>query len=357
MKNICFIYSDITTTGGIEKSISVIANELCKINEYNISVLSIKQSSNKTFFDFDERVEIDYIYQNKDEKENIFKTVKKIRKYLKDNKIDVVIVANIAINIMAVPAILFSQIKLISWEHFSFDDETSNKHIKLARTLTVIFSNYIIVLTKCDEKRYLNKYKFLKSTKIKQIYNPIVQKNYEREFGKETKEILTIGHFLPVKGYDLLLQVVELVLKEKKEWKWIIIGDGKYEEEFKKKIRESNLEERVIIKSRVKHVEDYYKNAEIYVNTSRNEGFALTILEAKAYKLPVVSFRIPSILELLDNGENDLLIQSYNVNNMKEKIVELIENEQKRKEYSYMPVNNEKNLKINYIIEQWKNLL
>ena len=42
VKNICFIYSDITTTGGIEKSISVIANELCKINEYNISKVLIK---------------------------------------------------------------------------------------------------------------------------------------------------------------------------------------------------------------------------------------------------------------------------------------------------------------------------
>lgn len=354
MTNICFIYTDITTTGGIEKSIAVIANELCKQPEYNVKILSIKRSYNKTFFYFDEKVKIDYINKKKN---GIFNNIKDIRKYLKKNKIDIVVGANIAINITVIPALFFSKIKLISWEHFNFEDSVSNKYIKLARALTVIFSDYIVVLTKNDEKKYLDKYKFLKNTKIKQIYNPIPKKNYEREFINNSKEILTVGHFLPVKGYDLLLQVVKLVLKEETEWKWIIIGDGKYKDEFKKSIRESNLEERVIIKSKVKNVEDYYKNAEIYVNTSRSEGFALTILEAKAYKLPVIAFKIPSILELLKNSENDLLIEPYNVNSMKEKIIELIENQQKREICSYMPVNNEQKLQTEYIIEQWKKLL
>ena len=56
MKRICFLYTDITTTGGIEKCISVISNKLTEDERYDISVISLKKTASEPFFYFNEKI-------------------------------------------------------------------------------------------------------------------------------------------------------------------------------------------------------------------------------------------------------------------------------------------------------------
>lgn len=357
MKNVAFLYSDITTTGGIEKSISNISNELCKDSNYNINIISIKQKNIKPFFYFNSKIKIEYLYKKDDEKENsVLDNILRLRKYLKKNSIEILIVANIALNIVAVPAIIGKNIKLVSWEHFGINNNLSNKYIDLARKITVKFSDYLIVLTQYDKEEYIKRFKFGKKVRIEQIYNPIPP-IFQKDNNYDNKTILTIGHFLPVKGYDLLLQVVKFVLTERKEWKWIIIGDGKYEDEFINEVDRSEVKNRVIIKRRVKNVDDFYQGASIYVNTSRSEGFALTILEAKAHHIPIIAFDIPAMDELVIDKKNGRLIEKYNIQKMGQVIIDLIDDKERREEYSRNSLIDTEKLKLANIIEKWKEIL
>ena len=80
------------------------------------------------------------------------------------------------------------------------------------------------------------------------------------------------------------------VLKKNPDYKWLILGDGEDKEKLENKIKEYNLEDKLILKGKVSNVEDYYKNSALYVMTSRFEGLPMTLLEAKNFKLPIVSF-------------------------------------------------------------------
>ena len=354
MKRICFLYTDITTTGGIEKCISVISNKLTEDERYDISVISLKKTASEPFFYFNEKINIEYI--NKKKAKSRIETIKKLREKLKDKKIDVLVTANVALDIVAIPAIFNTGIKLISWEHFGFDDSMSNKRIDLARKLATKFSDYIVTLTQYDMKKYKEKYHFFKKVKIEQIYNHIDNVNY-RHLIKETKTILTIGHFLPVKGYDILINVAKNILANRKDWKWIIIGDGEEKQKFIEEIENNGLQEQIIVKSKIKNVGEYYKNSEIYVNTSRSEGFPLTVLEAKSYNLPVVAFEIPGLVELVEDKINGLLIQPYSEAEMQKALIELMENRDKRLQYSKNAQKDVQRFNIENIIKKWKKIL
>ena len=355
MKNICFIYTDITTTGGIERCISLIANKLANSGEYNVNIISIKRDGGTPFFSFDDKINISYLY-NKEEKRKKMITIKRIREFLKKNKIETIIVANVALEILITPAILGMKIKHISWEHFGFSDEMSNKYIDIARRISVKLSDYVVVLTQHDKNEYLHKYRIGKKTQLKQIYNPIVQNDYERDF-KENKKILTIGHFLPVKGYDFLIEIAKEIFVKYPEWSWTIIGDGENKKEFENKIIEYKLENKITIKSKIKDVNRYYESADIYVNTSRSEGFALTILEARTYELPVVAFNIPGMDEIVENNVNGILVEKFNVSKMIEALEKIIIDKDLRKKYSINAKNNLEMLDIDNIIKKWKKII
>lgn len=355
MKKICFFYTDITGTGGIEKMISIIGNELVKNKDYEINILSVREKNKVPFFFFDDRIRRETL-KNNEKGGGILDTILLLRKYVKSKKIDILVVCNVASDIIAIPATRFTETRLISWEHFGFSDNISNKWIKQARGLATKFSDYIIVLTKNDEEEYRKKFNISKKVKIVQIYNPIENEDYNETI-KNNKNILTIGHFAYVKGYDLLLEVAKNVLKKHEDWKWTIIGDGILKEEIIKKVKEYNLEKQIIIKSKIKDVSSYYKNSEIYVNTSRSEGFPVTVLEAKSYNLPIIAFRLPGITEMVENGENAILIDKYNIQDMQDKICDLIENNEKREIFSQNAKVDKKKFSKNEIINQWKDII
>ena len=79
----------------------------------------------------------------------------------------------------------------------------------------------------------------------------------------------------------MLCEVANNVLKENKQWKWTILGDGEDKEKLQAKIREYGLEDRLILKGNVSNIEDYYKNSSLYVMTSRFEGLPMTLLRQK----------------------------------------------------------------------------
>ncbi len=90
------------------------------------------------------------------------------------------------------------------------------------------------------------------------------------------------------------------------------------------------------------------------VMTSIMEGLPMTLLEAKGNKLPMVAFDIetgPS--EIIDNDVNGYLVDAYDTEKMAEKIVELIENEEKRKQFSENTKENMDKFSKKDIIEKW----
>jgi len=98
-------------------------------------------------------------------------------------------------------------------------------------------------------------------------------------------------------------------------------------------IRELGLGSRVIMYENLSHqrICAFMQRALLFILPSRDESFGIALLEAGAMSVPVIASRIGGIPEIIIDGESGLLVQPEDPLQLSDKIVELIENAERRK--------------------------
>lgn len=354
MKKICFFSGDITRSGGTEKVACQIMNGLTA--QYDISVISLTHSSEEMFYPLNSEIKKVALFDsNPNGIKQYFSVVKRIRKYLKTNNIDILIDVDTILDMFSATAVGGLKTKLIAWEHFNFHETMGNKLRVPVRKYMTKHADCVVTLTKEDRKTYSDY--FGDKLRVEQIYNPVEITQAQGEYDLNSKTIISVGRLAKQKGFDMLVDVADKVLKEHTDWEWIILGEGDERENLEKKIAQKQIDNLKLL-GRVSNVSEYMQKSAIYVMTSRYEGFPLVLIEAKANKLPVVSFSCktgPS--ELVQDGINGYLINCYDIQAMADRICELIDNNAVRQRYSDMALLDTEKMNYNAIIKQWIDLI
>src|SRR3989338_8409267 len=150
------------------------------------------------------------------------------------------------------------------------------------------------------------------------------------------KFIISVGRLVSWKGFSLLIKLIPDLKKIDPSFKLIILGSGPQEEKLLEEARSLNLlssEDVVIMKSDWLGVISYLRQAYIFVLNTGYEGLSHTILEAMATGVPVVTTNVGGIPELIKDGENGLLVEYNNKEQLKEAILKLYQNEDLRKKF------------------------
>lgn len=357
MKKICFFSGDITNSGGTERVGTIIANELSKNVGYSISFVSLVEKNEHSFFEISENISRYSLFEQPIRGlPNIHRICYRLIKLIQKEQFDVIIDIDGILDMYSLIAKLFTKVKVISWEHFNYYQHPVVGHRKYTRWLAGRFADAIVTLTEEDKGYYLENLKI--KCPIQAIYNPIMGLENIKEYDEASKMILSVGRLTHQKGFDMLVEVAKDVLYKHPDWTWIILGEGEERPLLEQKIKDYQLEKRLILKGNVSNVEDYYAMTGIFVLTSRYEGLPMTLLETKPYQLPVVSFDIKTgPRECIINGENGYLIDNLDVSLMSNRINQLIEDQELRKVFSrYSSKNNEK-FSIENIVQKWNQLL
>ena len=122
--------------------------------------------------------------------------------------------------------------------------------------------------------------------------------------------IITVGRLVEQKGYDRLLKVHNKLTQEGFCYELWILGDGNKLSEYKKFILEHNLSDTVKLLGFKKNPYKYIKQADLFICSSRTEGFSLVIAEALVIGIPVISTNCSGPVELLDNGLYGKLVKN-----------------------------------------------
>jgi len=171
-----------------------------------------------------------------------------------------------------------------------------------------------------------------------------------------SQEVIAVGRYAYQKGFDLLVESWKIVHKKHPDWKLKIYGEGD-RHPLLNQIKNLDLEEYCFLIPPVANITDKYTESSIFVLSSRFEGFGMVIIEAMACGVPPVSFACPcGPKDIIKDGEDGLLVEPENINELAEKICYLIENEDLRKEMGRHAKINVKRFKIEYIMDQWKEL-
>lgn len=121
--------------------------------------------------------------------------------------------------------------------------------------------------------------------------------------------ILTVGRLNKhQKGFDILLEVCRILKDRGIHFRWYVIGRGPYKEEMQEFIRTHHLESHFVFLGTTSNPYPYFKDADLYVQTSRHEGFGLSIAEARLLNTPVVTTEFDAVYNQMVPGENGLVV-------------------------------------------------
>ena len=335
MKKVCLVDFDMSKTGGVEKVTEVLANALSEM--YEVHVISIQYINGKTKYKFNEHVKF---ITFRDTCERLHKVPWKIfrtfRSYLKKNQIDVALLMG---NYSACSSLLVQKTvktKFVYCDHGALRNQWKDKTITAIRLLSSICSDKVVALTEVTREDYTKCFK-ISRRKVSCIYNWIDDDLVKKDdiYKCNSQKIITVGRFGHEKGYDMLVKVAEKVLPENPMWTWDIYGDGECYKEISESIINRGLDNQLILKGDVNNITDLYSEYAFLVLTSYREGLPLVLLEAKASKLPLISFDIatgPS--EIIRNNIDGILVEPYDTDKMADAINKLIKEEALRKEMS-----------------------
>lgn len=159
--------------------------------------------------------------------------------------------------------------------------------------------------------------------------------------------LLFVGRFVPSKNLPFLIKSFKEVVKEDNRVKLMLVGEGPLDKTVRYLVAKYKIEKNVIFTGRIpsERLPSYYSAADVFVITSNYDNFPNAVLEAMACELPIIGTRVGGIPQQVKNGENGLIVESNNVEEFKNAVLNLLNDKELRKE---MGKRNRKTVIRNY---------
>lgn len=121
--------------------------------------------------------------------------------------------------------------------------------------------------------------------------------------------LVTVARVSPQKNYLLAVETASALRAKGIDFHWIFVGDGPDMPNVKLRVDELRLNDIVIPIGVRTNPYPYMKACDVYVQTSRFEGFGLTVGEAKILHKPIVSTNFSVVTNQLTDGKNGLIAE------------------------------------------------
>lgn len=356
------IYLNSLTAGGAEKVASLMANHWCSNHEV---ILLTDASIDMDFFTIDQKVKrfstnfctknltiIKKMYLN-------ITSLRNLRNFVRKHQPDIIIshmdVSNVRISL----AVAGLKIPVIIEEH-----NNPSMLRKLPQPWRFIqpwvynkLTNTIVLLT-TDLKQY---YAESLQSKICIIPNPLnIPKDIpeSNELTLKNPTFIALGSLTKQKGFDYLLQAFEKVSRLLPEWNLTILGEGPLRNELTEYAAKLGIAEKVHMPGIIKNPYAVLKDADIFVMSSRYEGFPVALCEAMGVGLPCISFNCPTgPADIIEHNVNGILVEYLNIESLVENMTLLANDPFRCQRLSSEALKINEKLHISKIMAIWNQLI
>lgn len=135
---------------------------------------------------------------------------------------------------------------------------------------------------------------------------------------KDEKILLAVGRLTQAKDYPNLIEAFNILIKEQKNLKLLIVGAGEEEKNIINLIKKYELSNNIQLLGIRRDIENIYNAADYFVLSSEWEGFGLVVAEAMSTELIAVATDSGGVREVM--GTNDFLCPPKNSKFLAEKI-------------------------------------
>ena len=362
MKKLCLVKYDMLDSSGGARVCANLANALC--GKYDTHVVSIcSEGGGESFYELDDLVAHSVLIKGSGRiRETLVEGRRLLRKYIRDNDIDLAIAVGVSINPFVVAAVRGTKCEAVTWEQLNclsdFENDLAQRY---CRYLGAKHSDKIVTITEKDRLAYIEKYR-LRPEKVWSIYNWIDEGllSDENNYKPDTKRIVTVVRLAPVKGVENIIEVSKRLAGDFPDWQWHIYGGG--EEEYVRKLQsaiiDNGLGDFLVLKGRADDMYSRYTDYSLSVLTSYCEGFALVLAEAKAKRIPNISFDClmgPS--DIICDGEDGFLVPVGDIDALYDKLRACMSDESLRIKLSDNAYGNIEKFSKAEAIKKWTSLI
>lgn len=316
--------------GGAEKSTINIARSLAKDN-YRVSIFLLKDEG-VLRSELSDSVNI-YFGSDGPIRYKFFTVLWKLFRVIKEHDIIIGALELLPTYLSYTLAKLLRK-KAIGWVHTDLTLYLSDKNMfdnLLARLFYSLSNNIVFVSEGAKSSLYKSSFKH-KPSNWSVIPNSIDVKYYENSIHRESRNrhnLIWYGRYEKVKRLDLLLDVMSILVNRDIRYNLLLIGYGPCEVELREKISNLKLENNVFMLEKQNTLCHFLDKSDVFILTSKYEGFGNVIVESMARGVPVISANCPhGPKEILRNGEFGILVDSDDALDFSLKVIELCSNQE-----------------------------
>lgn len=183
--------------------------------------------------------------------------------------------------------------------------------------------NHVISISDAVTRSFSSRFPSLakKLVKIENINSSEFIRQQAQEFDVKTVmpgdgsiKLLSVGRFCEAKNFDNVPDICRRLVEDGLNIKWYLIGFGNDEALIRKRIEEAGMKDRVIILGKKSNPYPYINACDLYVQPSRFEGKAVTVIEAQILAKPVVITKYETSSSQLRDGYDGVIVPMDNEN-------------------------------------------
>ncbi|PMC37360.1 glycosyltransferase family 1 protein [Bacillus sp. UMB0899] len=336
MKKIKVTYICEALGGGVRKHLVDLLDHIDK-NKYEVHVIHGVNRMDTVFIDAKNRLDNVKFYPVAEMEREIsvkkdFAALMKVVGILKNIKPDVVHCHSSKAGVLGRVAAKYLRIKKIYYtpHGYIFQNPTiSNKKMKLftfiEKALANNFSTKVIHVSKGEEAEAI-KHNILPVEKSTVVYNGMDIPEVKDEGIKDIFHIVTIARMDDQKNPWEAIKIIEGLLNQYPNIMYTYVGDGKYYNEIAEYVNSNKLDNHIKLPGFLDNPYEVLKGADLFLLSSLYEGLPYALIEAMAFKVPLLASDVTGNNELVTNDYNGFLYKLNNIEEGRAKLKVLINN-------------------------------
>ena len=320
---------------GAENAVVNLCKELHQKNiQVYLGIITTKNTYNQEFIDAAHGCGISMLEFNCNSRID-FNTIYNLRKFLKQNNIDIIHCHNYKSNFYGLLASMMLKIKRTATIHNWIKTDYKLKIYSFLDKLIIRKFNTLVVMSEAVKQEIMET--GIKRNKLVFIANGVDIDRFavntdtvglKRQLGIDmTQKIVgSIGRLAQEKGHIYLIKAFKIIISDYPNTKLLIVGNGELIQNLKSQVTSLQLEDKVVFTGMRTDIPEILSIMDIFVLPSLIEAMPMVLLEAMASKKTIIATNVGSVSRIIRNNETGILINPADIDSLAKGIIYFFKN-------------------------------